>query len=234
MSTSDNPKHLILNVEDPNITEKSLFISLGHLYSGYSHKVLNFENSKSVLAAAYFLQIKDLCGMATKIISNNLNSDTICGLSEFFIVRDIVANDSNNGLITPPQNNALNRSHMNHRYGKYSEIITAACIKFLTRDIFEGVDLNGVQSGEYSNVLKVYTDLGFEWLKLIFSSKDLVIPNNIKYKFAQEVISKRKNTIHATLGEESVVLAFGSSASNVNLIRKAPRSKGVKDNGFQY
>lgn len=220
-----NLRYQILDISVPvtdiNITTEGLSIALGHLYSSYSHHhLLNTDNTnsadhskllRSVLASAYYLRLPDLCSITTNLIHSDINYNTVLDYCRF-----------------------VNQPNFLTNYEEFSQsindwVFTALCknvINELTeinrQNIWEDHEGKG-----YKQLVELFSELPFEWLKKIVENKDFVVPNDIeRYYFAREVVSLRSHKQSTTgssvvIGEENVVLAFGMvKNSSITIVRK--------------
>lgn len=231
-----------LSIEDPNITEESFAIALGHLYASYSHQAINPLNAKNVLATAYFLELPDLANLAFQIMVSNLSLDNVLDYTRF--VEGISGNpaDNSNGHATngSGETTPTNGSHSpqlsqasttKQEYGIFGQQIRDACFHFLTTGLTSGEPVFGSHKNENARRLLVSTlvQLPFEWLKKVVESDKFSAPSDVeRYHLAKEVIHLREKARNPALGgEESVVMVFGStSASAISIVRKPLRPLG--------
>ncbi|KAK9768168.1 hypothetical protein K7432_001414 [Basidiobolus ranarum] len=207
LTTSPNPRELTLNLEDSNISDEGLVIALGYLYAGFPQLQVNLTNALSVLAAAYFLQLEDLCAIATEVAKKNISRQTVIGYTRFV--------DQTNGA----------------GYGAYSADIRESCFDFLTGTLPKETEaFTSGNSESYLTLIEIYVELPFDWLKRSIESQNLHVPSDMdRYNFAKEVVSRREKKRTAGKrgnGEESVVLAFGAKVGGrVTLVRKPLKSQ---------
>ncbi|ORX86394.1 hypothetical protein K493DRAFT_291290 [Basidiobolus meristosporus CBS 931.73] len=208
LTTSLNPHELILNLEDPNISDEGLVIALGYLYAGFPQLQINPTNALNVLATAYLLQLEDLCAISTEVAKKNISRQTVLAYTQFVDQADGVG------------------------YGAYTADIRESCFDFLTGTLPKQTEafISG-KSENYLSLVEAYVELPFDWLKRSIESQNLHIPSDMdRYNFAKEVVSRREKRRNAgkrnTAGEESVVLAFGTKVGGrVTLVRKPPKAQ---------
>eukprot|EP00833_Pecoramyces_ruminatium_P013244 jgi/Orpsp1_1/1187276/evm.model.d7180000056529.1 len=211
---------IVIPVNDMNITAKGLSIALGHLYSSYAHHhLLNTENInsaehsallRSVLASAHFLRLPDLCNIAANLIYSNINRNTVLDYCHF-----------------------VNQPNFITRYDDFSKNIYDCVYSCLCKNIVKELtelnrqDIWQDRKGQgYKQLIELFSELPFEWMKKVVESKDFITPSEIdRYYFAKELISLRaRKQLPVVVGEENVVLAFGiSKNSNITIVRKSPK-----------
>jgi len=211
---------IVVPVNDMNITAKGLSIALGHLYSSYAHHILlNAENVnsaehaallRSVLASAHFLRLPDLCNIAANLICNNINKNTVLDYCHF-------VNQPN--FIT--HYNDFSKNIYDCVYNCLCKNVVKELTELNRQDIWKNREGQG-----YKQLIELFSELPFEWMKKVVESKDFITPGEIdRYYFAKELISLRsRKQLPVVVSEENVVLAFGiSKNSNITIVRKSPK-----------
>ncbi|ORX55231.1 hypothetical protein BCR36DRAFT_321101 [Piromyces finnis] len=214
-----NPE-IVVPINDVNITAKGLSIALGHLYSSYAHHhLLNAENCsisehskllRSVLASSHFLHLPDLCNIATRLICLDINKNTVINYCHF-----------------------VNQPNFITCYDEFSKTIYDCVYNCLCKNVIKELselnrqDIWQDREGQgYKQLIEVFSELPFEWMKKVVESKEFITPGEIdRYYFAKELISLRAHKQSpVVIGEENVVLAFGiSKNSNISIVRKSPK-----------
>ena len=227
LTNEQNAAMLTISVSDPNITPEGLGIAFGHLYAAYSHSLLNDGKEgmsrsvllRSVFAAAHMLGLPDLQSLCFDHIKQDLNAASVLGYCLF------VGNECSNVSF---------------------ESVRDACVNFLHSGVHsELTDKHGPvwiskESESYRQMVALFADLPFEWLKRIVESKRFQVPSDLeRFAFAKEVLQQRakmRSTGTTSLimaGEENVLLAFGggkSGSSGVTIVRKVPKNSFNYDN----
>ncbi|KAJ3089864.1 hypothetical protein HK102_005287 [Quaeritorhiza haematococci] len=217
---------ITIPVNDPNITTEGLSIALGHLYASFSHALLTTPSPtpnhrsvmlRSVLAASNLLHLADLASFATELIKGDVSRMTVLEYCLF-----------------------VNQHEWGGNYGSWSQEIRDAVFGYLckgvVRELAEKIGpIWGMREGEsYKELVKIFADLPFEWLKKVVESKLFEVPSDMeRYYFAKEVIAlrSRNQPPASTLiaGEENVLLAFGANkpgtSGGVTIVRKAPKGQ---------
>ncbi|KAI8814876.1 hypothetical protein BJ742DRAFT_671260 [Cladochytrium replicatum] len=218
------PLQFNLPIHDPNVTPQGLHIGFGHLYAAFSHSILTSATGsvgpqkthllRSVLAVSHLLQLWDLAQMATDMIKADVDRSTVLEYCSF-----------------------ANQQEFGGSYGSWSQEIRDCVFGFLCRGVGRELleklgPVWGNREGEaYKELVKLFAELPFEWLKKVVESKAFEVPSDMeRYHFAKEVIQHRarargpQSTLVA--GEENVLLSFGGNkagASGVTIVRKASR-----------
>ncbi|CAG8735108.1 3854_t:CDS:1, partial [Ambispora leptoticha] len=211
-SSSDE---ITLFLDVANITPEAIRICFAHMIEPSLHRI-NPSNARNVFAAAYYLGTKDICAWSLEIMKKDINQKTVISYVEFF------------------------KEH----YQEYAVPIEDSCYAFLVRKLprvfqafksntnntnhlHEGQNVCKLQSGSgfchnhgYQELLNIYAQLPFTWVKRILESKNLDVTSNMRYKFAKDLIAKRLE--HKTANNsEFVYLTFGTQHyQNITLVEK--------------
>ncbi|KAG9289034.1 hypothetical protein G9A89_015583 [Geosiphon pyriformis] len=162
-----NPMSITLNegdIADINITEEAFSICLGHLYIDHSHMVTG-ENAHQVLAAAHFLQMSDMCQLASDVACMNISEINVLEYLDWV------------GLVD--------------NYGHYSQQIRDRAYTFLLHDLpaADSVE-DGIMGINYERLRKIYVRLPFDLLKFCLESDRLNVPfGPARIQLAQDVVT---------------------------------------------
>ncbi|KAJ3052884.1 hypothetical protein HK097_005474 [Rhizophlyctis rosea] len=214
-----------IQIQDPNITPEGLLIAAGSLYGSFQLPAIyprpddipsiRAARLRATLAAANLFQIHDLVAAITDQIKNHISSVTVIDYCRF-VSQDWGAN-----------------------YATADEI-KAAVREYLLKGV--GRELGGVvpvwankEGDGYRELVRLFSDLPYEWLKRIVESKAFEVPTDMeRFSFAKEIVqirSTRNKGSQSSLlaGEENVLLNFGkkSGGSAVTIIRKPPKGSTV-------
>ncbi|KAG9293682.1 hypothetical protein G9A89_019019 [Geosiphon pyriformis] len=220
LENSPNPTEITIDVDDPNVNEEGFSIAIGHLYAN-SIPLITPRNARSVFASAFLLGLDQLCFYIVEIIKKNITKTTIL--------------------------NYIDLIEQGVEYNGFSKDIRDACFLFLVRKlpkIFEAFksDSSHERAGHQANrctielsngtchskgyweLLKVFAELPFSWLKRVITSKYFEVPCFMRYKFAIDVVQERRELKKSNY-EEMVYLAFGMKfPDHITIARKVPKS----------
>ncbi|KAJ3121278.1 hypothetical protein HK098_003817 [Nowakowskiella sp. JEL0407] len=226
------PLDLTIPVGDPNLTAEGLSIALGHLYASFSLNTLTQVTSptpghrsaflRSVLAAANLLHLVDLAQLATNLIKSDISRNTVIDYCLF-----------------------ANQPEWGGNYAQFSQEIRDAVFGYLCRGVVRelsdkiGPVWSSREGESYKELVKLFAELPFEWLKKVAESKAFEVPSDMeRYYFSKEIIQLRASTKNSqsplVAGEENVLISFGAhktGASGVTILRKATKTQ--QGNGMQ-
>ncbi|KAI9597283.1 hypothetical protein BDF19DRAFT_464180 [Syncephalis fuscata] len=201
-----------------NITKEGLCLALAHLYSAGALHRLTVANARSVLAAAWWLGLEDLCASAAAVCQADIRADTVGIYVEFVensnfdpdelvgLSPEITSND-----IQPPSRSSAAAAHTaTDRYGVYSRAIRDAVIR--------------------EALLRTLATLRFAWFKRLIESNRFRCGTDMeRHQLAKEAVQRRKQARTGQLGsdrEESVILAFGAMGRE-RVLWRVPAMNGL-------
>ncbi|CAG8497312.1 13464_t:CDS:1 [Ambispora gerdemannii] len=214
--TNSSSDEIILFLDAANITPEGIRICFAHMIESSLHRI-NPSNVKNVFAAAYYLEMKDICAWSLEILKKDINHKTVISYIKFF----------------------------EKHYKEYASSIEDLCYAFLirklpkvlqafkfntnnTNHLHEGQNVCKLQSGSgfchnrgYQELLNIYAQLPFTWMKRILESKNLLVTSNMRYKVAKDLIAKRQE-LKTVTNSEFVYLTFGTQHyQNITLVEKS-------------
>ncbi|KZT44112.1 hypothetical protein SISSUDRAFT_334510 [Sistotremastrum suecicum HHB10207 ss-3] len=212
------------------IAQEGLLVALGYLYSPTSLRSINTANARGVLAAGCLLGgMNELCVQAYEMCQQSISAETIDDWIQFADKRAHLA--STQGEIIP------------NSFDDYANRLRAHVMQFIIVDLpshlhaFSGeasspgaTGANGSMPADGMEILlNVYSRIPFDIFKAAVESPALAVGSDqARFRFAKSAINLRKKGVARQVGaEETVVLAFGGSASGTNVhvsrkLRKKP------------
>ena len=226
LATSQNNVIYIRLEDEPHITEEAIAVALGYLYSPYQVGLVNPSNARSVVAAACLLGgMPELADIAFECCRASISASTIVDWVNF--VESMPPPYPPDATPTYPQGQT---SVFGPYLAQFRELVYGYLIVTLPNVLqaFAPVeDGNG-----WDELLGIYSQLPFDTLKQAIESTAFPASSDqVRFRFAKAVIAQRKQAAAGT--EESVVLAFGGSASGsaVHITRKSKKKQLWKVGG---
>ncbi|KAJ6630646.1 hypothetical protein B0H10DRAFT_1982152 [Mycena sp. CBHHK59/15] len=208
---------------EPEVTPEGFRIALGYLYSSASLRLIHENNCRSVLASAQLLGgMEELCTYSYDACRRSISVDTIGEWLEFI---DTLPSPSD-GTSTPD----LTWTSI---FGPYAQRMRDDVFHFLIVTLPQSLDVQWSQPDSSSPksgvngrelLLQIFSRVPFDLFKTAMESPAFEIgPDQVRFKFAKDVIDMRKRGI-ARGAEETVVLSnFGGSAVHITRkMRKRP------------
>ncbi|KDN39925.1 hypothetical protein K437DRAFT_258863 [Tilletiaria anomala UBC 951] len=238
---STHRREIGLQLDDPHITEDAISICLGHLYGGPSSSLITPENALAVLAAAFYLQLDELCQAAHAICKQSITADNVQSyiafsrattqhprLSSFSTTSSPAFGDVNNSSASHSPNGSIaSSSTAPPRYGAYSEDLNRTTTEFLARALPVETGAFSVPPvpGAQERLIGIYSTLDFDLFKSIAQHPSFPARSTQElFNFSKKCVAARKKRLGTALGEEQVVLAFaGQGGGAVQVLRKPPK-----------
>ncbi|KAJ6546533.1 hypothetical protein DFH09DRAFT_1171287 [Mycena vulgaris] len=196
---------------DPEVTQEGFAIALGYMYSSASLGLIHEKNCRAVLASAHLLGgMDELCAYSYDACRRSISVDTIGEWLQFI---DTIPSPSD-GTSTPD----LTQTSI---FGLYGPRLRDDVLNFLIVTLPQGLDI--LADGR-DTLLQIFSRIPFDLFKAALESPTFEIGSDqIRFKFAKDVIELRKRGI-ARGAEETVVLSnFGGSAVHITRkMRKRP------------
>ncbi|KAI9008541.1 hypothetical protein DFJ74DRAFT_359696 [Hyaloraphidium curvatum] len=219
---------LTVPITDPNITQEGLTVCLGSLYSSHSRDA--FANSlfsedpatqskylRSVLGSALLLKLPEMAQLAVDLIKGDINRGSLMDYITF---------------ISHPDFSELYQPYAKDiRDSVYTYLCKIAVREIASQGLEGSANIWGNKNSDaYKELVRLFAELPFEWLKTVVESKMFEVPTDKeRHEFARQIIALRSQTHSPNrpqilAGEENVLLAFGGrdgNKSGVTIVRKA-------------